>query len=77
MNVVEAGLAEMVEQAKAVVAQMGDEGRSVPEWADTQVKLAEAVLDAHRRGENYRYALDALILHGEKHKAEQDAFFAQ
>jgi hypothetical protein len=77
MSDVEAGLERVVEQSKKVVEQIRDEGREVPEWASTQVKLAEDVLATHRRGQDHRYALNELLRHEALTQSKRDAFFAE
>jgi hypothetical protein len=66
---------QLIDDAQATVDRIQNAGRSVPEWALTEVTLARNVLEAQERGEDPSHALGVLRTFQEGNEAEKTAFF--
>ncbi|GGJ80826.1 hypothetical protein [Pseudomonas matsuisoli] len=67
---------KLIDDAQSTVEHIRNAGRSVPEWALTEVTLARNVLEAHDRGDDPSHALGVLQTFQDGNKEEKDAFFS-
>lgn len=64
----------LIDEAQATVDHIHNAGRSVPEWALTEVTLAKNVLEAHERGQDPSHALGVLRTFQDGNQEEKEAF---